>query len=118
MTANYFEYREMTEKIFYGMPLTDNHLNHSTEKLRQYLVNGGAAEGWECHGKPITVKQYNVVDNNSICPIEEVAEIMLALYESYMQDEASDFNKNAYYIGEPWSNEDIETFTRENMLVY
>lgn len=44
MTANYFEYREMTEKIFYGIPLTDNHLNHSTEKLRQYLVNGGAGE--------------------------------------------------------------------------
>ena len=44
MTANYFEYREMTEKIFYGIQLTDNHLNHSTEKLRQYLVNGGAGE--------------------------------------------------------------------------
>ena len=44
MIANYFEYREMTEKIFYGIPLTDNHLNHSIEKLRQYLVNGDAGE--------------------------------------------------------------------------
>lgn len=44
MTANYFEYREMTEKLFYGVPLTDSHLNHSTEKLRQYLINGGAGE--------------------------------------------------------------------------
>lgn len=43
---------------------------------------------------------------------------MIALYESYMQDEASDFGKNAYYIGEPWSNEDIEIFIRENMLEY
>lgn len=75
-------------------------------------------EGWECHGKSITVKQYNVVSGSSIYPIEEVAEIMLALYESYMQDEASDFGKNACYIGEPWSNEDIEIFVRENMLEY
>lgn len=58
------------------------------------------------------------MSGNSIYPIEEVAEIMLALYESYMQDEASDFGENAYYIGEPWSNEDIEIFTRENMLEY
>ena len=76
------------------------------------------AEGWECHGKPIAVKQYNVVSGNSIYPIEEVAEIMLAWYESYMQDETSDFGKNACYIGEPWSNEDIEIFVRENMLEY
>lgn len=75
-------------------------------------------EGWECYGKPISVKQYNVVSGNSIYPIEEVAEIMLAWYESYMQDETSDFGKNACYIGEPWSNEDIEIFVRENMLEY
>ena len=43
---------------------------------------------------------------------------MLAWYESYMQDETSDFGKNACYIGEPWSNEDIEIFVRENMLEY
>lgn len=76
------------------------------------------AEGWERHGKSITVKQYNVVSDDSIYPIEEVAEIMLALYESYMDDEVSDFGKNAYYIGEPWNNEDIEIFVRENMLEY
>lgn len=76
------------------------------------------AEGWEYHGKPISVKQYNVVSGNSIYPIEEIAEIMLAWYESYMQDETSDFGKNACYIGEPWSNEDIEIFVRENMLEY
>lgn len=42
MTCNYFEYRKMTDKMFYGVPLTDDHLNTITEQIRQYLVNGGA----------------------------------------------------------------------------
>lgn len=44
MTCNYFEYREMTDKMFYGVPLTDKHLNNVTEQIRQYLVNGGAGD--------------------------------------------------------------------------
>lgn len=35
---------DLTEKLFYGVPLTDNQLNNATEKIRQYLVNGGAGE--------------------------------------------------------------------------
>ena len=42
MTCNYFKYKEMTDKAFYGVALTDNHLNNITEQLRQYFVNGGA----------------------------------------------------------------------------
>lgn len=42
MTCNYFEYREMMDKMFYGVALTDKHLNNITEQIRQYLVNGGA----------------------------------------------------------------------------
>ena len=42
MTCNYFEYKEMMDKMFYGVALTDNHLNNVTEQIRQYLVNGGA----------------------------------------------------------------------------
>ena len=42
MTCNYFEYREMMDKMFYGVVLTDNHLNNVTEQIRQYIVNGGA----------------------------------------------------------------------------
>lgn len=42
MNCNYFEYREMMNKMFYGVPLTDDHLNDATEQIRQYLVNGGA----------------------------------------------------------------------------
>ena len=43
MTCNCFEYHEMTEKMFYGVALTDEHLNAATERIRIYLVNGGAA---------------------------------------------------------------------------
>lgn len=42
MTCNYFEYRKMMDKMFYGVALTDSHLNNATEQIRQYLVNGGA----------------------------------------------------------------------------
>lgn len=44
MTCNYFDYRDMVEKLFYGVPLTDAHLNDATEQIRQYLVNGGAGD--------------------------------------------------------------------------
>ena len=76
------------------------------------------AEGWEKHGKPINVKQYNISSGNDIIPIEEAAENLIDYYESYMEDEASNFGENPYYIGEPWSEEDIEVFVRENMIEY
>ena len=44
MKCNYVEYMDLTEKLFYGVPLTDNQLNNATEKIRQYLVDGGAGE--------------------------------------------------------------------------
>lgn len=42
MSCNYFEYRDMMEKLFYGVALTDSHLNNATEQIRRYLVDGGA----------------------------------------------------------------------------
>lgn len=42
MTCNYFDYRDLMEKLFYGVALTDSHLNNATEQIRQYIVNGGA----------------------------------------------------------------------------
>lgn len=42
MTCNYFEYKEMMDSLFYGIALTDNHLNNATEQIRHYLVSGGA----------------------------------------------------------------------------
>ena len=44
MRCNYFEYRDMADKLFYGTALTDAHLDNATEQIRLYLVNGGAGE--------------------------------------------------------------------------
>lgn len=44
MTCNYFEYRDMTEKLFFGVPLTQEHLNNATEEIRRYIVDGGAGD--------------------------------------------------------------------------
>ena len=44
MKCSYFEYQDMVNKLFYGVALTDNHLNNATEQIRWYLVNGGAGE--------------------------------------------------------------------------
>lgn len=42
MKCSYFEYRELTDKLFYGVALTDQHLNDATEQIRRYLIDGGA----------------------------------------------------------------------------
>ena len=42
MTCDYFKYRKMKDKLFYGVALTDGHLNNATEIIIQYLVDGGA----------------------------------------------------------------------------
>ena len=60
----------------------------------------------------------NIVIDGKTVPIEKISEEIIAYYESYMDDEASNFGKNAYFIGEPWSEEDLEIFTRENMIEY
>ena len=44
MTCNYFEYRNMTEKLFFGVALTQEHLNRATEEIRRYIVDGGAGD--------------------------------------------------------------------------
>ena len=42
--CNYFDYNEMVNKLFYGVALTDEHMNAATEKLRKYIVDGGYAK--------------------------------------------------------------------------
>lgn len=44
MTCNYIEYHKMTDRMFYGVPLTEAHLARCTETLRCYLTNGGAGK--------------------------------------------------------------------------
>lgn len=81
-------------------------------------ITTSEAEGWEVYAKPIKATQYNVVIDDKTVPIERIVEEIIANYEDFMKDEASDFGKNAFYIGEPWSKEDLEIFVRENMIEY
>ena len=55
MTCNYFEYIKMMDKMFFGVALTDNHLNNVTEQIRRYLVNGGAGNTMKALGIGIKV---------------------------------------------------------------
>ena len=68
MTCNYFEYRDMTEKMFYGVALTDSHLNRVTEQIRQYLVNGGAGNIVKALNIGIKV----ITKEAALLPIEEI----------------------------------------------
>lgn len=63
MTCNYFDYRDMTDQMFYGVALTDNHLNDATEQIRRYLVDGGAGAIVKALGIGIKVeeKQYQLL---------------------------------------------------------
>ena len=50
MKCNYFDYQNLTEQLFDGVALTEEHLNEATETIRQYLVSGGAAKRMEEFG--------------------------------------------------------------------
>lgn len=43
-TCNYIEYQRMTNSLFFGVALTDKHMNEATEHIRRYFINGGALE--------------------------------------------------------------------------
>ena len=47
----------MTDKLFYGVPLTDKHLNNATEQIRKYLVDGGAGDVVRMLGIGIKVEE-------------------------------------------------------------
>ena len=55
MICNYFEYRDLMDKLFYGVALTDGHLNNATEQIRRYIVNGGAGNVMKSLGIGIKV---------------------------------------------------------------
>lgn len=42
MKANYFKYQEMTEELFYGVALTDEHLDRASKILWDYLIKNDA----------------------------------------------------------------------------
>ena len=68
MTCNYFEYRDLMDKLFYGVALTDSHLNNATEQIRQYIVNGGAGNVMKSLGIGIKV----VTKEAALLPTEVV----------------------------------------------
>ena len=43
-TCNYIEYQRMTNSLFFGVALTDKHMNETVEHIRRYFINGGALE--------------------------------------------------------------------------
>lgn len=57
MTCNYFDYQDMTDKMFYGVALTDNHLNNATEQIVRYLVEGGAGNTVKALGIGIKIEE-------------------------------------------------------------
>lgn len=57
MTCNYFDYIDMTDEMFYGVALTDNHLNNVTEQIRKYLVEGGAGDILKALGIGIKIEE-------------------------------------------------------------
>lgn len=69
MTCNYFEYRDLMDKLFYGVALTDSHLNNVTEQIRQYIVNGGAGNVMNSLGIGIKV----VTKETALLPTEVVS---------------------------------------------
>lgn len=69
MTCNYFEYRDMTDKMFYGIALTDSHLNKATEQIRQYLINGGAGNVV----KSLNIGMKVVIKEQLLFPVEEIS---------------------------------------------
>ena len=44
MTCNYFTYKELTDKLFYGVALTDAHMNAAIKKIHEYFLAGDACE--------------------------------------------------------------------------
>lgn len=59
----------MTEKMFYGVALTDSYLNSVTEQIRQYLINGGAGNIVKALNIGIKV----VTKETVLLPIEEIS---------------------------------------------
>jgi hypothetical protein len=57
MTCNYFEYKHITKALFYGVALTDNHMNNATEQIRKYLVHGGAGDVVNALGIGIKIEE-------------------------------------------------------------
>ncbi len=87
-------------------------------KHKMQIITKKDDTSWCCHGRPIDIDCYFLKWGDEVTPIEDIATEIIAYYESCVEDEASNFGENGYYTGEPWSAEDLQAFTRENMIEY
>ena len=59
MKGNYIEYKKLIDRIFYGVALTDKHLNDATEHIRRYLLNAGESALCDALGIGIMTREIN-----------------------------------------------------------
>lgn len=71
---------------------------------------------WWLHGKPVEITCYHLKSGDEVIPIEEVAAKILAYYECYLEDEASNFGEDGYFYSTPYEADDLTVFTREMMV--
>jgi len=57
--GNYIEYQKLTDKLFYGVALTDKHLNDAAEHIRRYLLNAGESALCDALGIGIMTHEIN-----------------------------------------------------------
>jgi len=57
--ANYIEYKKLTDRLFYGVALTDKHMNDATEHIRRYLLNAGESALCDALGIGIRTHEIN-----------------------------------------------------------
>lgn len=104
MTCNYLKYQELTDKLFYSVPLSDEHMNDAVETLRKYIVDGGAAyiaDALHIRVKEVlspnshkVIKRRFVFDDGpkkgkelSICEMENIGLFLeLGPYENYYRE--------------------------------
>lgn len=105
--------------------LTDNFCHAIIENVKEYgnkhnmsIEKITNTTDYFKHNQQINVDEYFLKHGEEQTHIEEAADYFIALYEAYMEDEASDFGLNPYYIGKPYSMEDITVFVRENLIEY
>ena len=62
MRYNYFGYFELCEKLFTGVPLTDNHMNEATKQICSYILKAGGAKNMLKLGIGIHTKRLSETD--------------------------------------------------------
>ena len=62
MTYNCFGYFELCDKLFSGVPLTDNHMNEATKQICSYILKASGAKNMLKLGVGIRTKRLSESD--------------------------------------------------------